>query len=125
MLKMNYSDLKEKNYSQLVKECARRGIYTFDSKGSSLSKDDLIGKIIACDAYYEGRNDALNGRSPKIETEYKDNRRKYCLRCEDTDPYYLKLTPDQYNLLNWCINQEVWLPHAEVDEMNEIEWETP
>ena len=125
MLKMNYSDFKKKNYNQLIKECKRRGLYTFDSKGNSLPADDLVGKIIACDAYYEGRDDALNGRSPKIETECKDNRRKYCLRCEESDPYYLKLTPDQYNLLDWCIHHAIWFPNAEVDELGDVEWETP
>ena len=124
MLKMNYSDFKGKNYNQLIKECERRGIQTYDSKGNIFSADDLVGRIIAHDAYYEGRNDALNGRSPKTEKE-SNNRRKYCLRCEDADPYYLKLTPDQYSLLNWCINQGIWLPNAEIDEMNEVKWETP
>lgn len=125
MLKMNYSDFKKKNYNQLVKECDRRGIYTFNSKGNSLSADDLVGKIIAHDAYYEGRDDALNGRPSKIEMGHKDNRRKYCLRCEDADPYFLKLTPDQYNFLNWCIRNGIYLPNAEVDELGDVEWETP
>ena len=124
MLKMNYSNLKRKNYYQLVKECDRRGISHFDYKGKSIPADDLIGEIIAHDAYYEGRNDALNGRFPKIE-EKSNNRRKYCLRCEDADPYYLELTEEQYNLLNWGIRNEIYLPHAEIDEMNEIRWETP
>lgn len=124
MLKMNYSDFKKKNYNQLVKECERRGIYTFNSKGNSLSADDLVGKIIAHDAYYEGRNDVLNGRSPKIERK-ANNRRKYCLRCEDADPYYLELTEEQYNFLNWGIRNEIWLPHAEVDEIGDVVWETP
>ena len=104
MLKMNYSDFKGKNYHQLIKECERRGIDTFNHEGMSMSAEDLVGKIIAHDAYYEGRDDALNGRSPKIKTECRDNRRRYCLRCEDTDPYYLKLTLDQYNFLDWCIH---------------------
>jgi hypothetical protein len=129
MLKMNYSDFKKKNYNQLVKECERRGIYTFNSKGNSLSAEDLVGKIIAHDAYYEGRDDALNGRPSKVKMEYKDNhkdnRRKYCLRCEETDPYFLKLTLDQYNLLDWCIRNGIYLPNAEIDEIGEIEWETP
>ena len=125
MLKMNYSDLKKKNYNQLIKECERRGIQHYDSKGNIFPADDLIGKIIAYDAYYEGRDDALNGRPSKVEMERKDNRRKYCLRCEDADPYFLKLTPDQYNLLDWCIRQEVYLPNAEVDEIGDVEWETP
>lgn len=124
MLKMNYSDFKGKNYNQLIKECERRGISTFNYKGMSLSADDLVGKIIAHDAYFEGRNDALNGRSPKIE-EKSNNRRKYCLRCEDTDPYFLKLTLDQYGFLNWCIENDISLPGAQVDEIGDVEWETP
>lgn len=62
MLKMNYSDFKKKNYNQLIKECERRGIQHYDSKGNIFPADDLIGRIIAYDAYYEGRDDALNGR---------------------------------------------------------------
>lgn len=125
MLKMNYSDFKGKNYNQLVKECERRGIQTYDSKGNTFSADDLVGRIIAYDAYYEGRDDALNGRPSKIETGHKDNRRKYCLRCEDADPYFLKLTLDQYNFLDWCIRNEIYLRHAEVDKIGDVNWETP
>lgn len=125
MLKMNYSDFKGKNYNQLVKECERRGISTFNHKGMSLSAEDLVGKIIAHDAYYEGRDDALNGRPSKVEMKPNDNRRNYCLRCEDNDPYYLKLTLDQYNLLDWCISHEIWLPNAQIDELGDVKWETP
>lgn len=125
MLKMNYSDFANKHYGQLIKECERRGIVTYDDKGDISSANDLIGKIIAYDAYYEGRDDAFNGRPSKIEMANKDNRRSYCLRCEDADPYFLKLTLDQYNFLDWCIRNEVFLPHAEVDEIGEVNWETP
>ena len=125
MLKMNYSDFEKKNYRQLVKECERRGIYTFNSKGNSLSAEDLVGKIIAHDAYYEGRDDALNGRPSKVKMEHKDNRRKYCLRCEDTDPYFLKLTLDQYNFINWCIANDISFLGTQVDEIGDVEWETP
>ena len=125
MLKMNYSDFKGKNYHQLIKECERRGIDTFDHEGMSLSADDLVGKIIAYDAYYEGRDDALNGRPSKVEMKHENNRRNYCLRCEDADPYFLKLTPDQCNLLDWCISNGVYLPNAEVDKIGDVEWETP
>lgn len=125
MLKMNYSDFKKKNYNQLIKECERRGIQHYDSKGNIFSADDLVGRIIAYDAYYEGRDDALNGRPSKIEMNHKDERRKYCLRCEDADPYYIELTEEQYNLIKWGIRNEIYLPHAEIDEMNEVKWETP
>ena len=126
MLKMNYSDFKGKNYSQLVKECSRRGIYTFNHKGMSLSADDLVGKIIAHDAYYEGRNDVLNDRAPKIPMKNENkNRKRYCLRCDDADPYYLKLTKEQAELLDWAISHELYLPNAELDEMDEVNWMEP
>lgn len=125
MLKMNYSDFKGKNYHQLLKECERRGIDTFDHNGMSVSADDLVGKIIAYDAYYEGRDDALNGRPSKVKMEYKDNRRNYCLQCDDASPYFLKLTHDQCSLLDWCIRNGVYLPNAELNEIGDIEWETP
>ena len=125
MLKMNYSDFREKNYNQLIKECERRGIQHYDSKGNIFSADDLVGRIIAYDAYYEGRDDALNGRPSKVEMNRKDDRRKYCLRCENADPYFLKLTHDQYNFLKWCIDNGIYLPNADVDELGDVEWETP
>ena len=125
MLKMNYSDFKKKNYNQLIKECERRGIQHYDSKGNIFPANDLVGRIIAYDAYYEGRDDALNGRPSKVEMNRKDERRRYCLRCEDSDPYYLKLTIDQYNFLEWCIENDISLPGAQVDEIGDVEWETP
>lgn len=67
----------------------------------------------------------ITNRAEKGDSVLESNRRKYCLRCEDTDPYFLKLTLDQYNLLDWCIRNEIWLPHAEVDELSDVEWETP
>jgi len=125
MLKMNYSDLAKKSYSQLIKECERRGIRTHNDKGDIFPANDLIGRIIAYDAYYEGRDDAINGRPSKVEMGHKDNRRKYCLRTDDSDSYFLKLTIEQYNVLDWCIHNEIDLRSAEVDEIGEVEWETP
>lgn len=78
----------------------------------SCSKVELITLIIA-------------SRVEKGDSVLERNRRKYCLRCKDADPYYLNLTLDQYKLLNWCIFNEIYLPHAEVDEIGDIKWETP
>lgn len=125
MLKMNYSDFKKKNYNQLIKECERRGIQHYDSKGNIFPMDDLIGRIIAYDAYYEGRDDALNGRPSKVEMERKDSRHKYCLRCDDIDPYFLQLTLDQYNFIKWCIENDISFLNAQVNEIGDVKWETP
>ena len=101
--------LSKYSYEKLYISASKEGVKI---PTPTCSKVELITLIIA-------------NRIEKGDNVLESNRRKYCLRCEDTDPYYLELTKEQYNLLNWCIRNEVWLPHAEIDEMNEIEWETP
>lgn len=123
MLKMNYSDFKRKNYNQLIKECERRGVSTFSHEGISLSADDLVGKIIAHDAYYEGRNDALNGRSPKAET--KPERTRYRLRECDGTEHYVMLTPEQERFMRWNHNHCISYDDMTIDVIEDIEWETP
>jgi hypothetical protein len=123
MLKMNYSDFKGKNYSQLIKECERRGIRTYNSKGDIFPADDLVGKIIAYDAYYEGRNDALNGRSSKVETE--PARTRYRLRECDGTEHYVMLTPEQEHFMRWSHDHYVNYDDMDIDVIEDIEWETP
>jgi len=123
MLKMNYSDFKRKNYNQLIKECERRGVSTFNREGMSLSADDLVGKIIAHDAYYEGRNDALNGRSPKTET--KPERTRYRLRECDGTEHYVMLTPEQERFMRWNHEHYISYDDMSIDVIEDIEWETP
>ena len=123
MLKMNYSDFKGKNYHQLLKECKRRGIGTFDHNGIGLSADDLVGKIIAHDAYYEGRDDALNGRLPKIET--KPERTRYRLRECDGTEHYVMLTPEQERFMRWNHDNYINYDNIDIDVIESIDWETP
>jgi len=123
MLKMNYSDFKGKNYNQILKECERRDIQTYDSKGNIFSADDLVGKIIAYDAYYEGRNDALNGRSPKVET--KPERTRYRLRECDGTEHYVMLTPEQERFMRWNHDHYISYDDMSIDVIEDIEWETP
>ena len=125
MLKMNYSDFKGKNYNQLVKECERRGIGTFNNKGMSLSADDLVGRIIAYDAYYEGRNDALNGRSPKVEKKTEPARTRYRFREYDGSEHYVMLTPEQERFMRWNHDNSVNYDNMDIDVIENIEWETP
>ena len=67
----------------------------------------------------------ITNRVAKGDSILENNRLKYCLRCEDVGPYFLKLTPDQYNFLKWCIDNEINFPNAEVEEIGNVEWETP
>lgn len=125
MLKMNYSDLKKKNYSQIVKECERRNINTFNCRGNDIPMDDLIGKIIAHDAYYEGRDDALNGRPSKVEMNHKDKRTRYRLRECDGTEHYVMLTPEQERFMRWNHDNYVDYDNMDIDVIEDIEWETP
>ena len=123
MLKMNYSDFKKKNYNQLIKECERRSIQTYDSKGNLFSADDLVGRIIAYDAYYEGRDDALNGRPSKVET--KPVRTRYRLRECDGTEHYVMLTPEQERFMRWNHDHYISYDDMSIDVIEDINWETP
>ena len=125
MLKMNYSDLKKKNYNQLIKECERRGIQHYDSKGNIFSADDLIGRIIAYDAYYEGRDDALNGRPSKVEMNHKDGRTRYRFLEYDGTEHYIMLTPEQERFMRWNHDNAVNYDNMNIDIIENIDWETP
>lgn len=126
MLKMNYSDLKQKNYNQIVKECERRNINIFTCRGNDIPIDDLIGKIIAHDAYYEGRDDALNGRPSKIGNNYsQEKRERYILSTEDDYIHNLKLTESQKNLLTWLMDNEINLYNAQLLKAENEKWIEP
>ena len=102
-------NLSRYNYDELCHFASKEGIKI---PIPSCSKVELITLIIT-------------NRVEKGDSIPKSNRRKYCLRCEDADPYFLKLTSDQYNFLKWCIDNGIYLPNAEVEEIGDIEWETP
>jgi len=124
MLKMNYSDLKEKNYRQLIKECERRGIDTSDYRGC-MPPNDLIGKIIAHDAYYEGRDDALNGRPSKVEMNRKNERTRYRFRECDGTEHYVMLTREQERFMRWNYDNAIDYDNMDIDVIEDINWETP
>ena len=102
-------NLSNHKYEELYHYASREGI---EIPTPSCSKVELITLIIA-------------NRAEKGDNILESNRRKYCLRCEESDPYYLKLTKDQADLLEWAINQEIYLPNAELDEINEVVWMEP
>ena len=126
MLKMNYSNFEKKNYNQLIKECERRGIQTYDSKGNIFSPNDLVGRIIAYDAYYEGRDDALNGRPSKINNNYsQEKRERYILSTEDDYIHNLKLTESQKTLMTWLMDNDINLYNAQLLKAENEQWIEP
>jgi hypothetical protein len=100
-------------------------------KGCTYDKEDLIGKIIAHDAYYEGRDDALNGREkvihsiPKNLTSEENNRKNYILSDYNGETYYLKLTQDQISLLNFLVRNQVDCTNGEITEVESQQWMEP
>ena len=84
-----------------------------------ISKVELITLIISARAGREGRNSVY-----KMVREDSNDREKYCLRTED-EKYYLRLTTEQTNILEWCLENEINFYNAELESINEVKWETP
>lgn len=130
MLKMNYSDYEKKDLGAVYKQATRRGITPFlpSSNFSFKKREDIIGEIIAYDAYYEGRNDVMRERCEPVETNpvKNENKRKaYQLQEEDCDPIFLKLTPAQAKFAEWCIKNQVNFCCALFKEFDNIEYVSP
>lgn len=106
MLKMNYSDFYYKNVDQIIKAAERRGISRYKN-GKQLTRDDLIGEIIAHDAYYEGKEDARREMPEVCVHKTEKPRKKYRLQDVDREEnYYLELTEEQVNFFTY-LNQEL------------------
>lgn len=104
MLKMNYSDFEHKTIEQIIKAGKRRGISQYKP---NLTRGDLIGKIIAHDAYYEGKDNARREMSEVYVHKTEKPRKKYRLRDLDREEdYYLELTEEQVNFFAY-LNQEL------------------
>ena len=104
--------LSNRCFSDLEAIGASEGVYVCDNK---YSKVELICAIVANRA----------ARDCYIKANKTTNRKKYCLRCEDDDPYYLELTKEQENLVQWSIENGVCYQYADLEEMESIVWETP
>ena len=130
MLKMNYSAYQHKTLRQIVKEAHRRGI-PVSFNGEYKERDDLIGEIIAHDAYYEGRNDAMRSFPDKKPVKVvkvdviTDEREKYMLKEPEYSPVFLRLTPDQINFAKWCIDHDICFCDAILEKTEDRKWETP
>ena len=80
---------------------------------SKPSKVELITAIIANRAYMADH-----------PTPAQEERRNFRLHTEDTTRY-LRLTDEQAAMLDWCIEREINFYDAELEEMEDIRWETP
>ncbi|MBQ2173634.1 MAG: hypothetical protein II453_00705 [Alphaproteobacteria bacterium] len=94
-----------------------------DEEGISVprhtSKVELIAVIIAERAEREGRDSVY-----KMVRENNNDREKYCLHTEDRR-HYLRLTPEQATMLEWCLENEINFYGAELESIGEVNWETP
>lgn len=112
----NIKELVNKNREQLVKETARRGIFgVYDTK-------ELIARIVEHDAYYTGRQDEKNKREDRhvrsnehlqkqAQSDAKPPRTMYKFQ-SDNEEYYVKITKEQDNFLDWLINKDVIDPNV-------------
>lgn len=132
MLKMNYSNLTSKSLEQIHKQADRRGINPYAQKYIFKSREDIIGEIIAHDAYYEGRNDAMRSIPDKHhkQAEVKvdaiaDRREKYRLQELDYDPFFLRLTPDQIKFAQWCFDNKIDFSCTTFEKIDEVKYVSP
>lgn len=108
--------LSNRCFSDLEAIGASEGVHVCNK----YSKVELICAIIA------NRAAALRCVGDcNAKTDKATNRKKYCLRCEDETPYYLELTKEQENLVQWSIENGVCYQYADLEEMESIKWETP
>ncbi len=121
MLKMNYSDFYYKSHEQIGKAAERRGISRYNSSGKLLNENDLIGAIIAHDAYYEGKNDALRGLN-NVESH---PRKKYILQRDEETTLYLELTKEQVNFFRYLERIGIDTDYATLEELSVGDFEAP
>lgn len=119
MLKVNYSDLCGKSRVQIEKEANKRGI----RYNRFTETRDIIGMIIAHDAYYEGQDDARKGvckLSNHTANEPKEGRGHYIITDDSGNNYNVALTPDQARAINWAIDKELMYDctMTEIEEKN-------
>lgn len=123
MLKMNYSDFAKKTTTQLIKAAKKRGI-----NPNGLIREDIIGALIANDAYYEGRANGLREMCPpkQIPVKMTEKREKYHLEDEyHGENYYLELTDSQTALYKWLEEKNIVFGDAKFEPLNCINFEAP
>ena len=85
------------------------------------SKVELIIYIIA--------QETLHKRIDHPTAETTEKRSRYRLICNGWDSidaeYYLMLTPDQVRLLDWCLIHNIVFSNVTIEEIHEVNWETP
>lgn len=123
---VNYSFFATKTNEQIYKEAAKRGITVANGR-KYLPREDLIGLIIDHDAYYQGRDDAINGRSRngkvKPISPSMQERHNYMF-INDGIPYFLSLTNSQRDLLIHLMKNGV-INSKELYRTNETKFNAP
>ena len=121
MLKMNYSDFSSKTFDQIEKAAKKRGINPY-----RISREDLIGMIIAHDAYYEGKEDARREISTSPSKPLLEKRAKYCLKDNYIGKnYYIELTNSQASFYNWLEEKNISFDASKLESLGDLNFEAP
>jgi hypothetical protein len=117
MLKMNYSDFSSKTFDQIEKAAKKRGINPY-----RISREDLIGMIIAHDAYHEGKS---NATSKTVEVKIPEKRKDYRLSEEGDAGRFLRLTDTQVDFFSWLKDNCISPYNSELESISDIDFEAP
>ena len=119
MLKMNYTDFSSKTFDQIKKAAKKRGINPY-----KISRENLIGMIIAHDAYYEGKEDARRETSKPVKVNLLEKRAKYHFT-DNGDNYYLELTDSQVRFFEWLKDYGISPYDSELEAIEEMDFTAP
>lgn len=99
----------------------KRGINPY-----KISRENLIGMIIAHDAYYEGQEDARRKISTPVKVNLPEKREKYHLEDEyHGENYYLELTDSQANFYRWLDEKSIVFSDAKFEPLGDLDFEAP
>lgn len=106
--------LSSKRYEDLIRLAVQLG---FCPNGHSYSKVEIITYIVTITA--------LRDRFADMTAKPQNDLTKYRITERDNTEYYLMLTPEQERFIKWNIDHCIDYNTADVDILEDIDWETP
>lgn len=107
--------LSSKRYEDLVHLAVAN--FGFCPNGHNYSKVEIITYIVTITA--------LRDRFADMNAKPHNDLIKYRITERDNSEYYLMLTPEQERFIKWNIDHSIDYNTADVDTLEDIDWETP
>lgn len=107
--------LSSKRYEDLVRLAVTN--FGFCPNGRSYSKVEIITYIVTITA--------LRDRFADMTAKPQNDLIKYRITERDTSEHYLMLTSEQERFIKWNIDHCIDYNTADVDILEDIDWETP